>query len=432
MKYVKINPSNLNGEIIIPPSKSISHRAIIAASLSNGESNIDNIIFSDDINATIEAMKSFGAIIKKSKNLNEYETSSLNIKGTHNIKLLSDKIDCRESGSTLRFLVPFAGLINNKVTFTGRGKLISRPLDVYYKLFDKQNIKYENNEGKLPLSVNGRLSPGIFEVKGNISSQFITGLLFTLPLLDGQSKIVVTTNLESKGYVDLTLDILKKFSINVENNEYKEFIINGNQSYKQMDYRIEGDFSQAAFWIVAGILGSKITCNGLDLNSNQCDKAILDIIDKMGANLTLNNESVMASESTIKGITIDVSQCPDLVPILAVLGALSKGTTKIINASRLRIKESDRLKAIASELNKLGADVEELEDGLVINGKSELRGGIVDSWNDHRIAMALAIASIKCKESVTITNSEAVKKSYPGFWDDFKMLGGIINERDIR
>jgi 3-phosphoshikimate 1-carboxyvinyltransferase len=208
-------------------------------------------------------------------------------------------------------------------------------------------------------------------------------------------------------------------------------MIRGNQSYKATNYRVEGDFSQAAFWLVGGILGKEIICTDLNMESLQGDRVILDIINEMGGSLALENSTIKASKSHTKGITVDASQCPDLVPALTVLAALSDGETRIINATRLRIKESDRLKAISSELNKLGADVKETEDGLIINGKESLTGGTVESWNDHRIAMSLAIASIRCKEPVIIRNSDAVKKSYPYFWEDFKKLGGKVNEFEL-
>ncbi|QZY53642.1 3-phosphoshikimate 1-carboxyvinyltransferase [Crassaminicella profunda] len=430
MKCVEINPSVLNGEVKIPPSKSMSHRAIICAALSEGESLIENIAFSDDIIATLEAMKSFGITAQNSE-IDENGICSVHIQGKKKLKLLNHQIDCKESGSTIRFLIPMAGILGEKVTYTGRGKLVERPLDTYYKIFKEQNIDYSNNEGKLPLSVEGILKSGTFKMKGNISSQFITGLLFVLPLLDGDSKILITTELESKGYVDLTLDMLKKFSIEVENNNYEEFIIKGNQKYKSDNYRVEGDFSQAAFFIVAGILGESMKCKDLNIDSLQGDKAILDIVGKMGADIAIHDDFVKVKQSKTEGMIIDASQCPDLVPILSVLGALSKGTTKIVNAARLRIKESDRLKAMATELSKLGADIKELEDGLEIHGKEELKGGVVDSWNDHRIAMALAVASIKCTEPVIIQNNDAVKKSYPRFWKDFEKLGGKINEQPM-
>ncbi|MCM8711601.1 3-phosphoshikimate 1-carboxyvinyltransferase [Clostridium sp. SYSU_GA19001] len=420
MSSIKIIPSRLKGSIKIPPSKSLCHRAIIAASLANGKSNIENVIFSEDITATCNGMKSLGIEIEK--NLDR-----LDIKGASTLQAVAEEIDCIESGSTLRFLIPIALLTGNRITFNGRGRLKSRPLTPYYKLFKTQNIKYCNEEG-LPLTLQGKLKPGDYEIEGNISSQFITGLLFALPLLEGDSRIIVTTELESKGYVDLTLDILRQFSVEIENNSYKEFYIQGNQKYKAKNYKVEGDFSQAAFYLAAGILGEQVNCMDLNINSLQGDKVIVDIIKEMGGNISVSEDIITTKASKTKGITIDASQCPDLVPILAVLGALSEGTTRIINAARLRIKESDRLKSTTTELNKLGADIKELQDSLIIHGKKKLKGGIVDSWNDHRIAMALSIASIKCTEPVIITNSDAVKKSYPEFFKDFATLGGKLDE----
>lgn len=425
MKSIRIIPNKLNGIIKIPPSKSMSHRAIIAAGLSQGKCSIDNITFSNDIIATLEAMKSFGVKAKIKIEDND-GFSSIYIEGKEKLELINNIIDCKESGSTIRFLIPMAGLLGKKVIYTGEGKLVERPLNQYYDIFKEQNINYSNINGKLPLTVEGILNPGTFKIEGNVSSQFITGLLFVLPILSGNSKIIITTEMESKGYIDLTLSILEQFSIEIENKNYREFIIKGNQKYKPLDYSVEGDFSQAAFWIVAGILGDHITCRNININSLQGDKVILDIVKEMGADIHITNDFIETKKSITKGITIDASQCPDLVPILATLGALSKGTTKIINASRLRIKESDRLKSITTELNKLGADIHELEDGLVIHGKENLTGGIVDSWNDHRIAMALAIASIKCIQPVTITNSDAINKSYPRYWHDMISVGGKI------
>lgn len=425
MNFVKINPKNLSGNINIPPSKSLSHRGIIGAALSNGESNIGNLIFSDDIKVTWEGMEKLGAKIEK------IDPRTLKIKGKYSKIEKNQIIDCKESGSTLRFLIPISLLYENKSTFIGRGKLVSRPLDIYYKIFDEQKIEYTNDDGNLPLSVQGLIKPGIFEMEGNISSQFLTGLMFTLPLLKEDSSIIITNELESKGYVDLTIDILSKFGVEIKNNDYKKFIIKGNQEYKNKDYDVEGDFSQAAFWIVGGILGEKVYSKNLNINSLQGDKIVMDLVEKMGGDIKVRDSSIVTTRSKTKGIIIDASECPDIIPVMTVLAALSEGQTNIVNASRLRIKESDRLKAISTELNKLGADVVELDDSLIINGKDSLTGGVVDSWNDHRIAMALAIASIKATGEVTITNSDCVNKSYPHFWEDFKSLGGDIHEFDM-
>lgn len=428
MDNVKITPSPLKGEINIPPSKSLAHRAVICAGLSEGISKIDNIIYSEDIKATIKGMESFGVKVEEKAGNEDEITKALKVQGTRNFRVVADTIDCIESGSTIRFLIPIALLTGEEVTFKGRGKLVSRPMNIYYELFESQGIGYENNSGNLPLKVKGKLKPETYKVKGNVSSQFITGLMFALPLLEGDSKIVVTTELESKGYVDLTMDSMKKFGVEIENKDYKEFYIKGNQRYLNRDYRVEGDFSQAAFWIVAGLLGANIKCKDLNVNSLQGDMEILDIVKKMGANLDIKEEYIEVKASETKGIVIDASECPDLVPVLSVLAALSEGTTRIINAERVRIKECDRLKAMATELNKVGAEIEETADGLIIKGKKSLKGGIVDSWNDHRIAMAMAVASIKCEEPLIITDSKAVKKSYPHFWEDFVKLGGVINE----
>ncbi|NLK71431.1 MAG: 3-phosphoshikimate 1-carboxyvinyltransferase [Clostridiales bacterium] len=426
MKTVIISPSNLTGEIRIPSSKSIGHRAIICAALSNGTTLLDNIGTSQDIEATLEGIQSLGARIKR------ISDSMVHIKGIDKDKIIADTINCRESGSTLRFLIPItAALTDIPITFIGEGRLGERPLTPYYEIFQKQGLSYSTDDGRLPLKIKGFLKPGTFTLKGNISSQFITGLLFALPLLNADSDIIITTELESKGYIDLTLDILKNFGIDIENKEYKSFHIKGNQTYSNIDYCVEGDFSQAAFWIAAGLLGNEIHLKGLNTSSLQGDKIILDIIQSMGGKLNITADSIHIIPSETHGIRIDASQCPDLVPILAVLGAVSKGTTEIVNAARLRIKESDRLAATASELNKLGADVTETEDSLIIRGKEYLNGGIVDSWNDHRIAMAMAIASIKCTSTVKITNSDAINKSYPAFWDDFKILGGNLNELSL-
>ncbi len=429
MKSVIIQPFSLNGKVKIPPSKSLSHRAVIAAGLSGGECAIDNISMSEDIIATCEIMEKLGVKIKQFPN-------NLVVCGKGKLQLacggtFNNELQCNESGSTLRFLIPIAILTGEKIIFKGKSKLVQRTLKPYYEIFDKQNIKYTTNNGCLPLTIDGSLKPGIFELRGDVSSQFITGLIYALPLLNGDSTIKITTSIESIGYIDLTLDVLSKFGIKVENNNYKEFKIKGNQHFVKRDYRVEGDFSQAAFYLAAGVLGGEIECIDLNMESLQGDRVILDIIKNMGGKITIEDGIIRASKSDLKGTIIDASQCPDLVPIVAVLGALSDGTTEIINAARVRIKESDRLKAIATELNKIGAEVIEREDSLLIHGKPWLKGGIVSSWNDHRIAMAMAIASIRCTKNLTIEDSGAVKKSYPEFYEDFKRLGGKVNERTM-
>lgn len=421
MNKISIKPRKIHGEVSIPPSKSMAHRAVIAASLSKGISNIGNIDFSDDIIATIEAMRVLGAKIDVFDNY-------LVIDGTTTFSTKGGVIDCNESGSTLRFLVPISIAKSNEVNFIGRGNLGKRPLDIYYSIFEKQGIEYFYKKGILDLKINGKLSGGNFEIPGNISSQFITGLLFTLPLLEEDSKIIITTELQSKGYLDLTLEVLRKFGVNIVNNNYKEFIIKGKQKYKAFDYDVEGDYSQGAFFLAANALDNEVVSEGLDLNSLQGDKETIDILERMGGILKLRNSGIIMKFKDLKGTVIDASQCPDVIPVLTVVASVSKGETRVINGERLRIKECDRLNAIATELNKLGANIIELENELVINGVERLKGGEVSSHDDHRIAMSMAIASTYCSEDVILTNPKCVSKSYPGFWDDFKKLGGEIVE----
>lgn len=410
MDNILIKPTKLSGEVMIPPSKSMAHRAIICAALSNGKSVIDNIDLSDDIRATINAVKNMGADIS-------IKDRRVEICGIFKNPVKDDfVIDCNESGSTLRFFVPITMLFDVKKTFIGKGNLGKRPLDVFYNIFDKQGIEYSYAKDILNLSIKGKLKPDVFKVRGDISSQFITGLLFALPLLNDDSKIIITSKLESKSYLDLTLSMLDKFGIKIENKDYKEFIIKGNQEYKAMNYVVEGDYSQAAFFLSANYLGNDIDIKGLDENSLQGDKEILKWLE------VLKND---------KNKIIDATNCPDIIPILTVCAALTKGKTEIINAGRLRIKECDRLTAISTQLNKLGADIIEKEESLAINGVDSLNGGYVDSFKDHRISMSLAIASSRCKDDIIIKDYMCVKKSYPHFYEDFKKLGGNINECNI-
>ena len=428
---IKIRPGKLNGTIEIPPSKSYSHRAVIAAALAeNGKkSKIDNLKFSVDITTTTDIMENWGAEIERFE-------SALDIVGNGGKVVPRDKyVQCNESGSTIRFLIPVGITSENELVFDGKGKLVDRPLDSYYKIFKEQGLKYETIGGKLPLTVNGKLKPGNYEIDGNISSQFITGLLYALPLLEGDSKLIINKNLESKGYVDLTLEILKLAGIEIVNNDYKSFDIRGNQTYKPFDYTVEGDYSQVAFWIVAGIISAnrdnEVKCLHVNKNSLQGDREIIEIVTRMGAKLEIFDDYVIVKPSKTKGTVIDISQCPDIGPVLTVLAALSEGETRIINGERLRIKESDRITSIKTELNKLGGNVSEEGDSLIIQGVEGFRGGItVNAWNDHRIAMSLAIASTRCEKEIILEEAESVRKSYPHFWDDFVKMGGEI-EKDF-
>lgn len=424
MTAVKITPTKLSGTIQVPPSKSLAHRAIIAASLAKGISRIDNIEYSKDIQATIKAMVSLGTTIEQ---YDDY----LIIDGTTTYTKQNCEIDCEESGSTLRFMVPISIVCSNKVHFTGRGNLGKRPLDTYYEIFDEQNIGYLYKQDILDLYINGKLKPDCFKIPGNISSQFITGLLFALPLLDGDSTIKITSPLESKGYIDLTLQILNQYGIKVINHDYQKFEIPGNQKYYPHNYRVEADFSQAAFFLVAGAIGNDVVLTDLNLDSLQGDKMILDYLAAMGAKINVVSDGIKVISDNLSAIKVDASQCPDVIPVLSVALALANGKSEVVNARRLRIKECDRIVATTTQINQIGGKVQELDEGMIINGIKEFDGGNCKSFADHRIAMMLAIAVTRCNRPIILDNMECVEKSYPSFWQDYQSLGGIIDVIDM-
>lgn len=404
-----VKPVKLKGIVKVPPSKSYAHRAIISAALSADESIIGPLSLSEDICSTMEAMKKFGAVFTK--------VDGKHYRVTNHQLQNADKacvIDCAESGSTLRFLVPFS-IFFKEITFTGRGRLGDRPLTPYYDIFDEQAVNYQTSNGKLPLTIKGGISPGVFFLPGNVSSQFFTGLMFVLPLLAGDSEIISTSYLESEPYVALTRDVLRDFGIVIDKKANGHYQVKGNQVYRGCDYQVEGDYSQAAFWLVANTLGSDIELAGILSESKQGDSKIKEILQLFDQ----TNQSVRK---------IDVRNVPDLLPILAVKAAVTEGVTIIVGAERVRLKESDRVKAIAIELKKMGAQIEERSDGLEIYGISHFKGAHVDAWQDHRIAMALAIASTMAEGPLYLKGADSVKKSYPDFWCHFEKLGGQTYE----
>lgn len=415
---VTIKPTLLKGEVVVPPSKSLSHRAIIAASLAEGKSVISNVMFSKDILATIGAMEELGAKITKYSNY-------LEIEGTGKVSRNEGVIDANESGSTIRFIIPIALVNKEEMLFTGKNNLVKRPLDAYYNIFDEQGITYLKGDDYLPFKTKGGLKPGLYTISGDVSSQFITGLLFALPLLDSNSIIKLSSPLESRGYVDLTIDILKQFGIEIINNNYETFRIVGRQKYKPFNYTIEGDYSQSAFFLEANALGSNIRLKAMNPLSHQGDKKIIEDMKAMGCDITFENDEITLTASKTKGAVIDFSQTPDLGPAIACLGARSEGVTEFINASRLRIKECDRITCMRLELEKMGVKVTEVKDGMSIYF-SQVHGASLDSHNDHRIAMSLAMLATVADSDVVIENAECVAKSYPSFWSEYERLGGKI------
>lgn len=387
---VTIVPGTLEGAVTPPSSKSQTHRAVLALMLAQGEGKLSNLAVSEDIQATQDCV----AALKSGQ---PAQADGLPL------------LDCGESGSTLRFLIPVALAVRGGGRFTGRGRLMERPQGPYIRLFEEKGILW-NQEGTC-LTVAGQLEPGVYALPGNVSSQFITGLLYALPLLPGDSRIVLTTPLESRGYVDMTLDMLRRFDIKVEEQE-DGFLVPGNQTYQARDLTLEADWSGAAFWYAANFLGAQVDIQGLNPDSVQGDRQIGTLYWKL---------------ARPGDVDIDLSQCPDLAPPLAAMAAVRKGTTRFVHAGRLRMKESDRLETIARTLNALGAKAQVGEDTLTLEGVDHLEGGTVDGCNDHRIAMMAAVAAVACKEPVTILGAECVKKSYPRFWEDYTALGGEIH-----
>ena len=403
---VTIRPKKLKGEVTVPPSKSVAHRLVIAAALSKGTSVVKNLSFSKDITATVNAMRALGAEI-------EISGDTAVIKG---IEKAPQKavIDCCESGSTLRFLIPVACALGVETTFLGQGKLPQRPITPYLEELPRHGAEFDYN-GTMPFTVKGKLKSGEYRIGGDISSQFVTGLLFALSVIDGESRLVLTSPLQSKPYVDITADCLSKCGVNVR--KVQDGYAVGSGEMHAFEEAVEADYSQAAFFFVANSLGSEICINELNENSCQGDKKIVEIC----------REIVYNKNGGLRPFVLDCSDIPDLVPILAVLASFCEGTSRIENAARLRIKESDRLEAVTVCLNALGGKVTAGSDFLEIQGVGGLSGGSVDCFNDHRIAMAMAVAATRSSMPVTLIGAQCVEKSYPDFFEVYKALGGDID-----
>lgn len=406
-----------DGTIHLPPSKSLSHRALICGALAGEGTILGRLGLSgEDVAATLSCLVGMGL---------KYRKQGAELAVTEGIgSLIKDELaqgakvlDCGESGSTLRFLIPLALLSGASVTMRGRGRLMQRPLKEFMDALDANggSVCLEGQN----LSLQGPLRPGSYVMRGDVSSQFVSGLLMALPLLDGDSDIRLTTILESSPYVDMTIDVMEHFGVRIERCE-NGYLIPGRQTYKAASYTVEGDYSAGAYFLVAGALGFHVDCAGLSMDSLQGDREILDFIGRCGGRITGNESGTIGvTADRLHGITADISQCPDLAPPLAVLLSFCKGESRILGAGRLRMKESDRLKSITEALNGLGAKITEGPDYLHISGVDELAGGTVDPQNDHRIAMAGALASLKSRETVTVLNPDCVNKSYPDFWKDF-------------
>lgn len=405
-----ITPTKLRGPVTPPGSKSQGHRLLIAAALADGDSLLRGLTPSQDIDATRRCLEALGAEFEDAPKGLLVHGMGANAMSPYR-RMAHPRLDCGESGSTLRFLIPVALAVRGGGIFTGHGRLMERPLGPYFDLFREKGIFYEQKNGVL--TVQGLLEPGEYRLPGNVSSQFFSGLLFALPLIGGPSAIIPTTMLESQSYITMTAQAQSLFGVDSAATmslppQYHTF---GGQTYRPAEVTVEADWSQGAFWYAAAALGNPVEVVGLDVNSPQGDRAIADFF---------------ALLSRPGDVDVDVSDCPDLAPPLAVMAAVREGTCRLTGAARLRLKESDRLSTTAAMLTALGGRVEELPEGLAVHGVPTLHAGTVDACNDHRIAMAAAIAATACDGPVTVLGAECVNKSYPTFWEEYTRLGGDV------
>ncbi len=413
---IRISPAPLSGRLPAISSKSDAHRALICAAFSDAPTTLLLNSSSEDIDATIRCLGNLGAAF-------EVQEGRIVVSPIH-VPSKAALLDCRESGSTLRFLLPVAAALGAEARFIGQGRLPERPLSPLREELMAHGCQL--SRALLPIKLSGQLRSGVFRLPGNISSQFITGLLLSFPLLPQGGEIVLTTPLESAGYVEMTIHTLARFGVTVERRPSGFRIAGGQHYHSPGTLKICGDWSSAAFWLCAGALGGEITCEDLDAPSPQGDSAVAQLLGQMGAQIAWQGSALTVRPGPLSSLTIDAGNLPDLVPVLAAVASVAKGETRIVNAARLRIKESDRLHSVCDTLSRLGADIRELPDGLRIRGKRRLLGGEVWGWGDHRIAMAAAIAALCCQEDVLIKGAEVVSKSYPGFWTDYQKLGGQV------
>lgn len=413
---ITFNSPKVKGCVRAISSKSEAHRALICAALSDRDTKIICTDTNADIDATVSCLNSLGAKIERTSD--GFEVSPI-------LDSLSGAVlDANESGSTLRFLLPLVAALGSDCEFVMRGRLASRPLSPLYELLCENGVEL-SEAGKSPLSVSGRLCAGDYTLEANISSQYISGMLFALSISQGKSILRLSGKIESAPYIFMTLDILKRFGAEIEfDTESSTFYINGKKRLVSSSaFTVGGDWSNAAFQLCAGAIGADpVTVKNLDMHSRQGDRAILSVLARMGAEFELADGEITVSPSKLHGISIDAADIPDLVPILSVAAAVAEGETLIYNASRLRLKESDRIESVCATLSALGADIRETEDGMIIRGKSKLAGGSVDSFNDHRIAMSVAVASLVCEGAVTVSRFEAINKSFPTFLENFESI----------
>ncbi len=412
-----VEPSFVTGEIKAPPSKSMTQRAIAAALLAEGESLIVNPSYCDDSLAAMSIAVSLGSRV-------EPGPDSMRITGSSELK--ETKLNCGESGLAIRLFSPVASLYDAEITVTGAGSLKRRPMTMIEEALRQFGVACATTDGLLPLTIRGPLRGGECDIDGSVSSQLLTGLLMALPVTEKDS-VVRVRNLRSKPYIDMTLEVLRDFGIEVSNENYELFRIPGRQKYVARTWEVESDWSGGAFLLIAGAINGNIKVNGLRIGSHQSDAEVLNVLQDAGAAMKITGDAVEISKSDMKAFEFDATEAPDLFPPLVALAAYCKGTSTIRGASRLIHKESDRAAALISEFEKMGIRVEAVNDSLVVTG-GQVTGARVNSHEDHRIAMAAAVAALGASGTVHIKDSHCVGKSYPLFFDDLRNIGAVIHE----
>jgi len=430
---VTIHPSQLKGIIQAPASKSSMQRACAAALLSKGTSTIYNPGHSNDDKAALDIIQKLGATIEINN-----EELKINNSGfppdshrdtTHHSPLT---IDCGESGLSIRMFTPIVALSDKEITINGSGSLTTRPMDFFDEILPQLGVKIKSNEGKLPMTVQGPLVPANIEIDGSLSSQFLTGLLMAYSAAGANEVSIKVKDLKSKPYIDLTLDVMKQFGMNVpENKNYKEFVFHReptpNSELTTRDYKVEGDWSGGAFLLVAGTIAGSITVRGLNLSSTQADRTIMDALMSANAAIATEAKGIQAHPGGLRGFEFDATDCPDLFPPLVALAAYCKGETKIKGVRRLKHKESNRAVTLQDEFDLMGVKIVLEDDIMIIHGGGIIKGADVHSHHDHRIAMACAVAALGANSETVIEESQAVKKSYPDFFFDLKTLGANVS-----
>jgi len=420
-----IQPSKLSGVIQAPPSKSSMQRACAAAILKAGHTLIKNAGHSNDDKIALQIVDDLGAvIIDRLANGDEVIISD-------GVKCKKNIINCGESGLSIRMFIPIASLCKEEITIQGIGSLVKRPMHFFDEILPKLGVRIKSNNGKVPITIQGPLKPTNIEVDGSLSSQFLTGLLMAYSAADAKNVSIKVKDLISKPYIDLTLDVLKKFGMKMPTNRnYEEFFFEGNDhfyDFTYQEYTVEGDWSGGAFLLVAGAIAGNIMIRGLDMTSTQADKKIVDVLMDANAGIAMEAKGIKMVSSGMKSFDFDATNCPDLFPPLVALAAYCEGISIIKGVHRLASKESDRAKALQEEFGKMGVKIELKNDEMIIHGGEKLTGTKVESHHDHRIAMACAVAALKAEGETTIEGGEAVNKSYPDFFWHLKKLGADVS-----